>query len=69
MPPGIKKLNLEGYEVVDPARAYLGEGTYGTVFLAKETATGRWVAIKQHHNIVSAVATTLTMSRVGGVLL
>ena len=53
MPRRYKPVKLEGYEVADPARAYLGEGTYGTVYLARETATGDYVAIKQHHNIVS----------------
>ena len=53
MPRRLSPIKLEGYEIPDPAHAYLGEGTYGTVFLARETATGENVAIKQHHNIVS----------------
>ena len=52
MPSREKLLTIEGYEITDPARAFLGEGTYGTVYRAREKATGRYVAIKQQHHIV-----------------
>ena len=48
-----KRVQLDGYEIRDPALSYLGEGTYGTVYSATEKTTGRLVAIKQHHDIVS----------------
>ena len=48
-----KVLRLEGYEIRDARSAFLGEGTYGTVFSAVQLSTGRAVAIKQQHDLVS----------------